>query len=272
MPKLKTKSKGDRRIDVSGHDVDERGRLKNKDIPDDARRGTGTKKGKKRTDDRKAKLATLAEDEPKKKRKKKRAAEEEELPKKKKKQTGTLSTEEKRIKKKAKADREPATSKQLAKMERRRAKMERELEKLPEPSESGDEFDHQYRGMFDNLRTITALFEEKMLDNPSGRDVYALSTLYSQMREVIADIRSSKDVTSQIHELESKAYSSFLTMVGQTYIDTFFKMQKDIRMYVKDTDAQSQLIASLQGVCKDQADKIQLGYSAMLDRVRTVLM
>lgn len=268
MPKLKTKTKGDRRIDVSGHDVDERGRLKNKDIPDDARRSAGTKKGKKRTDDRKAKLATLAENEPKKKRKKR--VSEEEVPKKKKK-SGTLTTEEKRTKK-TKAEREPATSKQLAKMERRRAKMERELEKLPDPAEHGDEFDHQYRGMFDNLRTITALFEEKMLDNPSGRDVYALSTLYSQMREVIADIRSSKDVTSQIHELESKAYSAFLTMVGQTYIDTFFKMQKDIRMYVKDTDAQSQLIASLQGVCKDQADKIQIGYGAMLDRVRTVLM
>lgn len=272
MPKLKTKSKGDRRIDVSGHDVDERGRLKNKDVPDDARRGTGVKK-KKRTDDRKAKLAVLSEEEPKKKRKK-RADEEEELPKKKKKKLkqATLTTDEKRAKKKDKLEREPATSKQLAKMERRKQKMLRDLDELPEQSDHGDEFDHQYRGMFDNLRTITALFEEKMLTNPSGRDVYALSTLYSQMREVIADIRSTKDVTSQIHELESKAYSSFLTMVGQTYIDTFFKMQKDIRMYVKDPDAQSQLIASLQGVCKDQADKIQIGYGAMLDRVRTVLM
>uniref|UniRef100_S5VME5 Uncharacterized protein n=1 Tax=Pseudomonas phage PaBG TaxID=1335230 RepID=S5VME5_9CAUD len=228
-------------------------------------------KKKKRTDDRKAKLATLSEEEPKK-RKKKRALDEDELPKKKKLKQATLSTEEKRAKKKDKLEREPATSKQLAKMERRKAKLLDDLETLPVPSDHGDEFDHQYRGMFDNLRTITALFEEKMLSNPTGRDVYALSTLYSQMREVIADIRSAKDVTSQIHELESKAYSSFLTMVGQTYIDTFFKMQKDIRMYVKDTDAQSQLIASLQGVCKDQADKIQIGYGAMLDRVRTVLM
>lgn len=271
MPKLKTKTKGDRRIDVSGVDVDERGRLRNKDVPDDARRSSGVKK-KKRTDGRKAKLATLSDEEPKK-RKKKRALEEDELPKKKKKlKQATLSTDEKRAKKKDKLEREPATSKQLAKMERRKAKLLDDLETLPVPSDSGDEFDHQYRGMFDNLRTITALFEEKMLTNPTGRDVYALSTLYSQMREVIADIRSAKDVTSQIHELESKAYSSFLTMVGQTYIDTFFKMQKDIRMYVKDTDAQSQLIASLQGVCKDQADKIQIGYGAMLDRVRTVLM
>ena len=71
----------DRRIDVSGSDIDERGRLINKDIPEDARRNA--KKGKKRKDERKAKLEKLAVDEKevKKKRRKKRDVEEEPIKK-----------------------------------------------------------------------------------------------------------------------------------------------------------------------------------------------
>ena len=263
MPKTMKK---DRRVDVSG-DVDERGRLVNKDVPEDARRSA--KKGKKRKDDRKARVTELVVEEAGvKKRKKKRVQEEEELPVKKKK--GTRSTAEKR---KSKEDK-PATTKALAKMERRKEKLLADMEYLPavQGAGAGDEFDTQYRGMFENLQTITELFEEKMMKDPSSRDVYALSTLYSQMREVIADIRSAKDVTQQIAELESKAYGAFLQLVGQSYVDLFFKLQKDIRTYVKDKDAQQQLIASLQGLCKDQGDKVQQGYSTMLERVRTVLL
>ena len=249
------KAKRNGTIDVSG-DVDDRGRLINKDIPDDARRSA--KKGKKRKDVRKERVTELivAEEEGKKRKKKRKVVEEEPVVVKKRKKSKEIK---------------PATDKALAKLERRREKALAEIDYLP-AAQPGDEFDHQYRGMFDNLKTICALFEEKMMDSPNSRDVYALSTLYSQMREVIADIRSAKDVSSQIAELEAKAYGSFLKLVGQTYVDLFFKLQKDIRMYVKDLDAQAQLLASLQGACKDQGDKVQAGYASMLDRVRTVLM
>mgnify|MGYP003602434744 CR=1 FL=1 len=265
MPKTRST-----RIDVSG-DTDERGRLINRDIPEDARRGAGVKK-KKRVDSRKAKADIVIEDHPTKKRKKKRVEEEPVVVKKKKRRP----VEEEPVKKKKKKSLAlidgPATKGQLAKAARRKEKMEREIVFLPADGGSNDEFDQQYRAMFEKLRTIIELFEEKMLSgDPNGRDVYALSTIYSQMREVIADIRSAKDVTSQIAELESKAYGAFLKLIGQSYIDLFFKLQKDLRMFVKDKDAQLQMIASLEGVVKDETDKVQAGYSVMLERVRTVL-
>jgi hypothetical protein len=236
------KKKRDQSFDVSGSDVDERGRLVNKDVPDEARRGA--KKSKKSSNKRSEKLATLAEEEDApKKRKRKRSVE---------------------------AEVKPATSKALAKMEKRKRIVEGELIDLRVAK--GDQYDAQYSSMFDNLRNITRTFELRMRDEPSSRDVYALSTLYSQMREVIADIRSGKDVEEQIHNLESMAYASFLKLVGQTYVDLFFKLQKEIRSTVKDPDVQAQLMHTLQGVCKDQGDKVQAGYTAMLDRVRTVLM
>lgn len=263
MPKAKRSDS----INVSGDSIDERGRLINKDIPEDARRSA--KKGKKRKDTRKERVAELIVEEEGTKRKKRRKVVEDELPVKKRKKVVEEEIPKKK-KKLGKLETTPPSDKALARLERRREKALNAIEYIP--AQAGDEFDQQYRGMFDNLRVISTLFEEKMMENPSSRDVYALSTLYSQMREVIADIRSSKDVTQQIHELESRAYGAFLKLIGQTYIDLYFKVQKDIRMYVKDVDAQSQLLDSLQGVCKDQGDKVQIGYSAMLDRVKTVLM
>lgn len=231
-------AKKDRPIDVSAPDVDYRGKLRNADEDDDFARN-GAKKGKKKKDTRKEKLKALAEEEEPKKKKKRRKID------------------------------DPATSKQLAKMERRKEKLEAAIVLMP--AEGNDEFDRQYRSMFDNLQSIITAFEDRMQEAPSSRDVYALSTLYSQMREVIADIRSSKDVTQQIVELETQAYSSFMKSIGQSYVDLYFKLQKDIRSFVKDEEVQFQLLETLQGVCKDQADIVQGSYQSMLERVRTVL-
>ncbi len=251
----KKKSK-DTVIDVSGSvRIDSRGKVRNPDEDQEHKR-SGIKK-KRKKDDRKERLNKVAEsfdDAPKKKRK--RVDADAEVPKKKK-DKSKLNL--------------PATSAQLAKLERRREKATRDLAVVLE-AEPGDEFDRQYREMFANLQHIISMFEERMLQGPTGRDVYALSTLYSQMREVIADIRASKDVSQQIAELESQAYSGFLRSIGQSYVDIYFHLQKDIRQYVKDVDAQEQLLASLKGVCKDQGDIAQASYQTMLEKVRTVLM
>lgn len=283
MPKRSKDSK----FDVSG-DVDERGRFVNRDVPDDARRGAKTGKKKRTSADAKkervAKLVADAEEAPKKKRSHKKKKPEDDLdlaiaekPKrshKKKKADGEAAPKEpkkKRVReKKIRAVDGDATMRQVTKLVKRKEKLDKEFAMVP-LDKNTDEFDSQYREMFENLQTIIGLFEDKMLDNPNGRDVYALSTLYSQMREVIADIRSAKDVSQQILELENRAYGSFLTLVGQSFVHLFYQMHTNIKATVKSRDQQEQLIASLKGLCKDESDKIQLGYQAMLERVRTVL-
>ena len=278
----------DTKYDVSG-DVDERGRFVNRDVPEDARRGAKTGKSKRKAADaKKDRVAQLVaeadEDVPKKKRSHKKKKPEDALdlaipvkPKrshKKKKPEGEDTPKEpkkKRVReKKIRAVDGDATMRQVTKMVKRKEKLDKERALVPLDKHT-DEFDSQYREMFENLQTIIGLFEDKMLDNPNGRDVYALSTLYSQMREVIADIRSAKDVSQQILELENRAYGSFLTLVGQSFVHLFYQMHTNIKATVKSRDQQEQLIASLKGLCKDESDKIQLGYQAMLERVRTVL-
>lgn len=254
------KTRSSSRIDVSG-DIDDRGRVINKDIPDDARR-SGVKK-KKRVDQRKAKAEIVIDDSPPAKKRKKRKVVEEELPVKKKKKK-TRSTQLALID-------GPATSKQLGKLQRRKERTEAAIMLLPAEG-SNDEFDRQYRAMFDKLQQIIEIFEENMLSGtPNGRDVYALSTLYSQMREVIADMRSAKDVSAQIQELEAKAYGAFLQSVGQNFVAIYYKLSKDIRTFVKDKEARHQLLGELDGIIKDESDKITGNYQLMLERVRTVL-
>ncbi len=236
-------------------DVDERGRVSD---PEDNRERTGSKTKKRKRDTKSEKLKELAsadEDAPKKKRRRKTVEEEPAAVKKK--RTRKIDT--------------PASSKQLARIEKKKAVLEKELQWIPSAS-SDDEFDRQYRRMFERLQSITETFEVQMEEKPTGRDVYALSTLYSQMREVIADMRSSKDVESQIRELEARAYEGFLKAIGQAFVDLLFTMSRDIRKNVREKDVQDTLINTLNGVAKDRTDEIMASYHKMVDNVRTVLM
>lgn len=260
------KTRSSSRIDVSG-DIDDRGRVINKEIPDDARR-SGLKK-KKRVDPRKAKAEIVIDDSPPAKKRKKRKVVEEEFPVKKKKKT--RSTQLALIDAEPKGHSKPASEKLMGKLQRRKEKTEAAMVYMP--AEGGnDEFDRQYRSMFARLQQIIEIFEESMLSGtPNKGDVYALSTMYSQMREVIADMRSAKDVSAQIAELEAKAYGAFLQSVGQNFVAVYYKLSKDIRTFVKDKEARHQLLAELDGIIKDESDKITGNYQLMLERVRTVL-
>lgn len=224
-------------------EIDERGKVRD---PDDDRERTSSRVKKRKKSDKTERLTEMREEEPKRKRRKRTEGKVE------------LSGRD-----------GPASKKQLAKVEKRKARVEKEMNELV-LFEPGDEFDRQYRKMFESLQSIIERFEERM-ENPSGRDVYALSTLYSQMREVIADIRASKDIESQMAELEARAYGGFLKAVGQELVNLLFATSRDIRTHVKDIDLQQQLVLNLESSVKDRSDAIMESYRNMLDTVRQVL-
>ncbi len=239
-------------------DVDERGRIRD---PDDKRERTSSGVKKRKRSDKSERLQEIAaaDDTPKRKR---RRREDESI-------VIDGSAVKKKKKRVAKLD-EPASSKQLARVGKRKERVEKAMQELI-LVEPGDEFDRQYRKMFESLQTIIDKFEHRMEDNPSGRDVYALSTLYSQMREVIADIRSTKDIESQMAELEGRAYGAFAKQVGQALVTILFTARRDIQAQVKDIDIQQQMILNLEGSIKDRSDEIMAGYHAMIENVRTIL-
>lgn len=257
----KSKQSGDSVFDVSGRkdiEIDERGRVKKDRDADEAGRRTGLKKKKKRVTarvlidevpDTKFKSGMDAKDGKVKKKRKTRLLIEGES-----KQVAIITpklAKEKTAKKKAKA---------MAAIE--------EFALLPD---HGDEFDRQYRDMFENAVDLASRLELQMAEKVNGRDIYALNTLYSQIRELIADMRATRDIGQQIAELEQMAFNPFLKQIGQIILDLFFAMQSNISATVKDKDAREDLLAKLRDSSADAGLRAQAEHAQMLDKVRKVL-
>jgi nucleotide-binding universal stress UspA family protein len=242
-------------IDVSGIEIDERGRVKkDKDADESERRGAGVRKKKKR-EPKKPQFEEVDEKyergkDPKAGKKKKKLVIEGEC-----KAVATIP--------KAEADK---------KIAKKKAKAIAAIEEYANIPESGDEFDNQYRAMFENAVDLAQRLEQQMAERVNSRDVYALNTLYSQIRELIADMRSTRDVTQIVSELQRRACDPFVKLMGQVIIDMFFAMQSNISALVKNNDIREELIKKLQNLAADQGARVQDEYGKMLDQVRNVLM
>lgn len=60
----------------------------------------------------------------------------------------------------------------------------------------------------------------------SSRDIYALSTLMSQQREVINDLRAVADMSQQVGMLYDRATNPFMSDVTQLVTDVYYQLRK----------------------------------------------
>lgn len=259
----KSKRNSDSVFDVSGRDVevDERGRVKKDRDSDEAGRRTGTGKKKKRV----VKEAAF-EEVPDKKFKSGMDAKDGKTKKKKKRKTGLIiEGESKRL-----AVYTPNQAKE--KVAGKKAKAIKAIEEFALLPDTGDEFDSQYRDMFENSVELASRLETQMVDGIiKSSDVYALNSLYSQIRELIADMRATKDIGQQISELEQVALNPFTKQVGQFILDLYFTMQSNISAAVKDRDIREDLLRKLGDAAADAGLRTQGEHAVMVDKVRKVL-
>jgi hypothetical protein len=258
----KSKRNGDSVFDVSGRDVelDERGRVKKDRDADEAGRRTGTGKKKKRV----VKEAAF-EEVPDKKFKSGMDAKDGKLKKKKRKTGLIIEGESKRL-----AVYTPSQAKE--KIAKKKSKAIKAIEEFALLPDTGDEFDSQYRDMFENSVELASRLELQMVEhNIKSSDVYALNSLYSQIRELIADMRATKDIGQQISELEQVALNPFTKQVGQFILDLYFTMQSNISAAVKDRDIREDLLRKLGDAAADAGLRAQGEHAVMVDKVRKVL-
>lgn len=255
-------------FDVSGGStkVDERGKLRNRDA-DEAERGSSGSKGKKKKKSKVEKhVPVVIEDntykagQEKKKKKRKSSDSEEVLPKKKKRAPVTLEGEVNKLPAVTKG-----SSKKLAKAQ---AAIE-EYNELPPPV---DEFDAVIRAKFEAQVDLAARLEEQMEDRIYARDVYALNTVYNQIREMIADLRASRDVSAQVDEIQSVVILPYHRSVGQALSDVFYHTEGAIRKFVRDPDLQQEIIKKLKNVIHESAVELQGEFSLATERVRKALL
>jgi len=140
---------------------------------------------------------------------------------------------------------------------------------------SESEFLNEYGRIYGNLQTIMRKMETNMLDPEkeyvSSKDVYALSTLYSQMRETIADMRSIKDMQAQAHSLSVEVIDPVMRATGEGILDFYYKTGQIVRQYVSDARVIEVIDAALKLNAAEQGQKIQAEFELAKSRIIDVL-
>ena len=271
------KRERERIIDVSGGaDVDDRGKFRNKDADDGSGRSASKVKKKKKVKTVEREAVVIEDNTYKvgqEKKKKKRAASVD----------SPLKSDKKKLKKsklgktiEGEVVRIPDSqlpaivgNKKTAK---KRAQMVEAIEEsvtLPPPV---DEYDREYRRMFENSEGLAQRLEEQMEERIYNRDVYALNTIYSQIREIIADLRATRDISAQIAELESTVIGPYHKVVGQALSAILFHVEGTISKFVKDGDLREEIIKKLKNTIYESAVDLQEEYGKAVDRAGKVLL
>lgn len=145
---------------------------------------------------------------------------------------------------------------------------ERDLEML-----GTDEREHvrEYVRMFKRLRSLAKKLERDCLSQSGGRGVYALCTVYSQQREVIADIRTLTDLSGQVQMLDEQVLQPFTRSVGQQVLNVYYQLRRLITETTEKKQTQFAL-DKLEEITKDLSSVLQAQYEESSVRVSDLLM
>lgn len=155
-------------------------------------------------------------------------------------------------------------------IEKKQEKLERKLAKrkqaivdyaveasvLPEGSKEREYFD-EYTHIFTSLQKLTRIAEKQYAKSGMSRDVYALCTMYSQMRECIADLRSIQDLSIQSERIITNIIDPMMKSIAQALVEMYFQIEKSMRSTVHSDKEFNELDRQLKEIFSKQSFKIQ---------------
>jgi hypothetical protein len=193
--------------------------------------------------------------------------------KKKKKKPGTelvVATED-TPKKKKKKSLEGAKRKQ-AKLQAAITAELAEITSLPPAATSQEQQQlEEYLHMFRKLAKLIRKAEKQCMKSGQSRDYYALCTLMSQQREVIADIRSVSDMSGQVAQLENNVLQPMIRSVGQNMLDSFYQIKALIVNTSKPEETQFAL-NKLNDITTEQGKFLQMQYQNAVERMSQIML
>lgn len=262
---------------------DQANKRKREIVEEEESKKVGSKKKRKKVEDDPYSLDPKKEKERKKKKAKVKAKskgktdEAEPKKKRKKKTVGELLSEGKTDKARKKMERLASKSMVIA----TKADVEVEHEHIPSDGHlvqsslnSEAEFLQEYYHIYGTLGSIIRNLEQRMTEPGSSvnsKDVYALMTMYSQMRETIADLRSIKDMNAQAEELAQHVFDPAAKSAGEALVNLYFKVSSSIRQKVNDPKVVEALTETLKMDVADQASKLQEQFDVARNRIVDVL-
>ncbi len=165
-----------------------------------------------------------------------------------------------KVKEKISETREVVSS-QMQFVERARNKVEKQE----------DEYLEEYLHIFKRLKVLIRIHEEKCRESKNARDVYALNVLYSQQREVIADIRAVTDMSHQVDQLVNDVLQPMTRSIGQNALNVFYQMRKLLTETTPPEKTQRAL-NELETLIMEQGKFIQQEYSVAEQKITTLLV
>lgn len=121
-----------------------------------------------------------------------------------------------------------------------------------------------------NSRLISRL--NKQLEGAlTARDIYALSTLMSQQREVINDLRAIADMSQQVAMIGDQAINPFMSDMTQLVTDVYYQLRKLTMETSKPKETQFAL-TQLDELVKQMGIGMQTGHGVLRQSIEGILL
>lgn len=138
-------------------------------------------------------------------------------------------------------------------------------------SNSDREFVNEYELLYKRLKVLVRKSYSTANRSGQSRDYYALCTLISQQREVIADIRAVSDLSGQVQLIIDNALQPMVSAIGQAMIDSFYQQRKLITETSKDKETQFAL-RRLEEITSALSTSLQAHYAKAADDINNILL
>lgn len=145
------------------------------------------------------------------------------------------------------------------------------LENLPAASSQEKEQLDEYLHMFRKLAKLIRKAEKQCMKSGQSRDYYALCTLMSQQREVIADIRSVSDMSGQVNQLDANMLQPMARSIGQNMLDGFYQIRKLIMECSRPEETQFAL-SKLNEITQEQGKFLQSQYENANGKIQQIML
>jgi hypothetical protein len=175
-------------------------------------------------------------------------------------------TTEKKIKKLNKA-------KNIAKIEETAAQELIDKMKSDIKSSSIDENDHRavYLDMYRQLRRIIRKTERSCLRSKNGQGAYQLATLYTQLRETIADLRSLTDLSDHVDRIVERVVRPLFTTIVQSYADSMYT----VKLKIKDRLIENKVkrtFEDIDDITIEAGKQFQAQYTKVVEDIKILLV
>jgi hypothetical protein len=145
-----------------------------------------------------------------------------------------------------------------------------ELEKKVTATDE-QEYINEYLFVYRKLKRLLRKAEKNAMVSGKQGDYYAVCTLISQQREVIADIRAISDLSGQVQMLLESSLQPFVSNIGQALVNSFYQQRRLIVETCKPSETQF-AIKKLDEITNDVTKALQIYYEQAATKIQEILV